>query len=46
MPAQGFKTITVSEQVYLKLEKLAQERYTTIPKIIEMLISKEVNVNE
>ena len=40
MPTKGFKTITVSEQVYNELEKLARERFTTIPKIVEFLISK------
>ena len=40
MPEKGFKTITVPEQVYNELKKLAWERYTTIPKIVELLVSK------
>jgi len=40
MPKEGFRTITVSEQVYVELEKLAKERFTSVPKIVEYLISK------
>jgi predicted CopG family antitoxin len=41
MPEKGFKTITVPEQVYIELEKLAKERFTSIPKIVEYLVAKE-----
>jgi len=41
MPKGHFKSITVSEEVYEKLKALAQKRFTTIPKIIEYLVSKE-----
>jgi predicted CopG family antitoxin len=41
MPKRGFKTVTVPEQVYSELEKFAKERFTTVPKIVEYLISKE-----
>jgi predicted CopG family antitoxin len=40
MPEKGFKTITVPEQVYSELEKLAKERFTSIPKIVEYLVAK------
>jgi predicted CopG family antitoxin len=40
MPREGFKTITVPEQVYCELEKLARERFTTVPKIVEYLVVK------
>jgi len=46
MPKQGFKTITVPEQVYLELEKLAKERFTSVPRIVEYLISKEAKEKE
>ena len=46
MPKEGFKTITVPEQVYLELEKLAKERFTSVPKILEYFISKETKEKE
>jgi hypothetical protein len=32
------------EQVYVELEKLAKERFTSVPKIVEYLISKSKKV--
>ena len=40
MPVEGYKTITVSEETYSKLNKLAKKNYTTIPRVIELLIDK------
>ena len=40
MPVEGYKTITVSEETYSKLNELAKKNYTTIPRVIELLIDK------
>jgi predicted CopG family antitoxin len=38
MPEEGFKTITVSEQVYIQLQELAEKNSRSIPKEIEHLL--------
>ena len=40
MPAEGFKSITISEQVYIKLEKFAEKTKRSIPKAIEFLLEQ------
>lgn len=38
MPEEGFKTITVSEQIYNELQQLAEKNSRSIPKQIEHLL--------
>jgi len=38
MPAEGYKTITINEETYKKLEKLADKTCRTIPSLIEYLL--------
>lgn len=40
MPEEGFKTITVSEQVYIELQELAEKNSRSIPKEIEHLLKR------
>lgn len=40
MPAEGFKTVTVSTEVFQQLEKFAEKTKRSIPKAIEYLISE------
>lgn len=44
MPAEGFKSITVSEDLYKKLNTRADKEHRTVPGLIEHLLanSKEV----
>jgi len=37
---EGYASITVSDLVYKKLQKLASSTYRTIPKLIEYLIER------
>jgi len=38
MPINGFKTITVSDETYGKLEKAAQEHKRSIPQEVSYLV--------
>jgi len=40
LPREGYKTITVSEEVYEKLDKMAKESFRTVPQYIEYLLQK------
>jgi len=40
LPREGFKSITISEDVYEKLEKLAKETFRTVPAVIEYLLEQ------
>jgi len=40
MPAEGYKSITVSREVYEELKDLAVKTHRSIPKLIEHLIEK------
>ena len=46
MPEEGYRTITIREEVYVKLSKLAEKTNRSIPKTIEYLLknSKEVQM--
>ena len=41
VPTEGYKTITVSREVYDKLKNLAEGTYRSVPKLIEHLIRIE-----
>jgi predicted CopG family antitoxin len=41
VPRDGFKSVTVSEDVYEKLQKLAEENHRSIPETIEHLVDPE-----
>jgi hypothetical protein len=38
MPVEGFKSITVSEEVFDKLQKLAEKNHRTVPGTIQHLL--------
>jgi predicted CopG family antitoxin len=38
MPEEGFKTITISEETFNKLTKMAEDNHRSVPKQIEFLI--------
>jgi predicted CopG family antitoxin len=38
MPEEGYRTITIREEVYVKLSKLAEKTNRSIPKTIEHLL--------
>lgn len=38
MPKEGFKSVTVSEELYKKLEKIAKKTFRTVPSVIEYLL--------
>jgi len=40
VPVEGYKTITISEQVFSELERLAKETHRSIPKLIEYLVER------
>ena len=40
MPAEGFKSITISTKVYEQLEKYAEKTKRSIPKAIEFLLEQ------
>ena len=40
MPVEGFRSITVTNNVYEQLEKFAEKTKRSIPKAIEYLISE------
>ena len=40
MPVEGYKSITISETVYIKLGKYAQKTNRTVPQVIECLLEK------
>ena len=44
MPRKGYRTITIQEQIYKKLEKEADKQHRTVPNFIEVLIAKPVVV--
>ena len=40
MPVEGFKTITVSQEVYDKIENFAEKTHRSVPKAVEFLMEK------
>jgi len=40
MPAEGFSTITVSTEVYTKLQRFAEKTKRSIPKAVEFLVEQ------
>ncbi len=41
MPVKGFKTITIRQDVYAKIETLAKDEHRSIPDEIEHLVENE-----
>ena len=40
MPKEGYKTITVREETYKRLQAFAEKGYMTIPRAVEYLLDK------
>jgi len=40
MPKEGYVSITVREDLYAKLDKLAKETFRTVPAVIEYLLEQ------
>ena len=40
MPAEGFSTITVSTEVYTKLQRFAEKTKRSVPKAVEFLVDQ------
>lgn len=45
MPEPGFKTVTVSEKTYNKLEDYAKRTHRSIPKAVEHLVANSKGVS-
>ena len=45
MPAEGYKTITVSEELYNLLKRQAKKTHRSLPKLIEHLVEKAKEAN-
>ena len=46
IPREGFKSVTIKEDVYKKLEDLGKETCRTVPQVVEFLLKvylKEVS---
>jgi predicted CopG family antitoxin len=46
MPREGYRSITVKEDVYCQLEKIADATHRTVPEVIEHLIEQKTEVRE
>lgn len=46
MPNEGYKSITVSEEVYKKLHELAEKEHRSVPYEVEYLVEKELKMLE
>ena len=40
MPAEGYRTISVSNALYDRLAELAKDEFTTVPRFVEKLVAE------
>ena len=43
MPVKGFKTISISQDVYNRLKHIAEKEFRSIPSLIEKLLEEYKN---
>ena len=46
MPKRGYKTITVREEAWKRLQEFAKKRYMTVPKAVEYLLFRRSKEKE